>query len=229
MCIERGVQVDRPVRSFSFFDMIDIDVKSRTGANISDELIHQLIEESFVIWKQYGLDAPFLHYTLDEFRKVTKRAVVFVALDAKTGELLGTHSFKLDKMRKCVRGGLLAVSPKVRRSGLASKMLEEEVSRFREAGYRYMIETTATTAFWSVRWHLKNGYHIIGYSRSPQNNHPTYIFRKQIVPSVILDNQLFCRFHYSLSYVITRLCKHADGSFNLLGKFGNQFKRISKI
>ena len=85
-------------------------------------------------------------------------------------------------------------------------------------GFRYLLCTTAVNADWSVRWHLKNGYHIIGYKHALGNNHATYLFRKQLVPSPLWDSALFCRCCYLASYVITKLTKDSNGRPNLVGR-----------
>ena len=92
---------------------------------------------------------------------------MFVALDAETGELLGMHSFRTHRKEGWCYGYRLAIASSARREGIASRMLTYEAERIRQAGYRYLRGVTGTTAEWSVRWHLRNGYRIIGYYHSP--------------------------------------------------------------
>ena len=128
-----------------------------------------------------------------------------------------------------------AVSPKVKHEGIASRMLQEEVRRLCNAGYRYFIEDTAIPATWSVQWHLKNGYYIVGYSRSERNNYASYIFRKQIAfdvrhhPTDLLWMRpvapLTAKIQYVMYYLATSICKTREGRLNWLGRWA---KRVAK-
>ena len=199
--------------------MTDISTQKKTG--ISDEAIYNFVMQSFQQWKDNGLDASFLNYSLDLFKKAIQHAIVFVAIDAETGELLGTYTFTKNRKKKYVFGNWLAVSPKAKRTGIATEMLQYEVERIRNAGYNYIIDKTGVPAVWSVQWHLKNGYRIIGYERSPSNNHYTYVFRKQLVPSLFWSGPLApitAYTHFIISYTITRLCKTSTGQLTICRK-----------
>ena len=185
---------------------------------VTDGAIYSLLQESYQLWTANGIDAPFLHDTLEGFVRRIKRAVVFVAMDAENGELLGVHAFLPYKRQGYLFGGLLAVSPSAQGQGIATRMLEEESRRARMNGYRYLKGTTAVKAVWSVRWHLKNGYRIVGYKRSSGSSCANYVFRKQLVPSLLWDSSLFCRCCYLASYVITKLTKDSNGHPNLVGR-----------
>ena len=127
-----------------------------------------------------------------------------MALDVETGELLGTHSLRANRKTKKVNGSCLAVSPKAKRRGVATQMLRYEEERIRKAGYKCICENTAVDAEWSVNWHLRNGFRIIGFFHSEGNNYNSYAFRKQLAPSLFWDNSLFCRCRYLISYLVTR-------------------------
>ena len=200
--------------------MKNMIITTQKEAGVSDEAILNLINESYRVWAENGLDGPFMHYTLEEFRRVTSRAKVFVAIDAETGKLVGTHTFHAKRKQNCVHGSLLAVAPEARKQGIATRMLEVETTYIRKAGFEYMRGFTAVSATWSVRWHLRNGYLIIGYRRSPHENHYTYVFRKQLVPSLLWDSALYCRCRFLLSYAITRLKRDRAGNLTLLGRVG---------
>ena len=59
---------------------MDIIVTTRRESGIPDEDILDLINRSYAVWKENGLDGPFMHYTLEEFRRETVHANVFVAV-----------------------------------------------------------------------------------------------------------------------------------------------------
>jgi ribosomal protein S18 acetylase RimI-like enzyme len=215
--------------------MRDIVIKTRKEAGISDEALFELVNESYRQWIDQGLEAHWLHRTLEDFRKMIHHAAIFVAQDAEKGELLGMHCFRGNKKSGRAFGFYLAISPKAKREGFASRMLAYETERIRQSGYRYIKEATATTADWSVRWHLKNGYRIIGYYHSPNDNFANYVFRKQLIPIsfssssgiayilrhpvyALYSNATFCRLRYYLAYSITHLTKDSHGQDNLLGR-----------
>jgi GNAT superfamily N-acetyltransferase len=208
--------------------MNEIIVKTRKEAGITNDVLYALAQESFAQWTDRGFDAPALHRTYEEFREAVCHATVFVALEKETGDLLGMHSFYLDRKKKCANGFYLAVYPKLKRQGIASRLLTLEAERIRKAGYRYLQGDTATNASWSVNWHLKNGYRIVGYKNSAEKNYASYVFRKQLYcdlrhhPSDLLWTRplapLTARLCFMGSYIATRLCKRSDGSLNALGR-----------
>ena len=145
------------------------------------------------------------------------------------------HTLRLNKRKGKARGANLAVSPKAKHEGIASRMLQEETQRLRKAGYRYIIEDTAIPAIWSVQWHLKNGYYIVGYSRSENRNYASYIFRKQIAfdvrhhPTDLLWMRpiapLTAKIQYVMYYLATNVCKTREGRLNWIGRWT---KRVAK-
>lgn len=174
------------------------------------------------MWIKQGLEASWLHISYEEFCRQLRGFTVFVAQDQATGELLGMHCLKGNKKHRWVSGFRLAVSPSAQDKGVASKILAYEVERLRQAGYRYLKGSTATTAIWSVNWHLKNGYRIIGYYHSPNDNFANYVFRKQLVPVrfsspnaiwfvmrhpvyALYSCTTFCLLRFWLTYAITRI------------------------
>ena len=201
--------------------MREIVIKNRNKTDVTDEALFALDEESHRIWAEKGLDAPWMHRSFAEFQRIIHSVAVFVALDAETGELLGMHCFKAYRRKGWCYGFLLAVASSARREGIASRMLAFETECIRKSGYRYIREVTATTAEWSVRWHLKNGYCIIGYYHSPNDNFANYVFRKQLAPSILWGptlGPLTARVSFAASWLVNHLLKHSDGRDNLLGR-----------
>jgi len=79
----------------------------------------------------------------------------------------------------------------------------------------------AINAAWSVNWHLKNGYRIVGYMRSETDNHPSYVFRLQLQPSIFWSGPLApitARICYFCSYMVTCLVKDPQGRLNTFGR-----------
>ena len=210
------------------------------------EALNDLRRAAFEQWEKEGL---YFSMSSDEhFGQYLRDKVVFVAQDAETGELLGVHTLKLNKRKGRANGANLAVSPKAKREGIASCMLEKEAQRLRKAGYRYMVGNTAIPATWSVQWHLKNGYYIVGYSRSEKQiraklaptfrweNYASYVFRKQIAidvrhhPTDLLWTRpvapITAKLRYWATYIATCICKDKAGKLNWLGRMAKDVRRL---
>ena len=205
----------------------EIIIKPRKETDVTDEQLFELIRQSYSVWVENGLESEWRDFTQEDYEKYCRyiqKASVFVVLDAESGELLGTHCLKANRKKGVINGSALAVSPKAQHLGIATRLLQFETERARKAGYRCLKGRTGIGATWSVNWHLKNGYRIIGYKRREKENHSSYIFRKQLVPSLLWDSPLFCRCCYLASYVITKLIKDSNGQLNLAGRIVKRMK-----
>ena len=205
-----------------------IGVKKWQEAEASAEELYILLRVAYQQWTDDGLYTPVAYATLEQFKQYIANKAVFVAQDEATGELLAMHTLRLNKKKGRVNGANLAVSPKVKHEGIASRMLVVEVQRLRKAGYRYFVESTAIPATWSMRWHLKNGYRIVGYSRSERTNYASYVFRKQLAtdvwhhPTDLLWTRpmapVTAKVCYAASYIATCICKTRTGRLNRIGR-----------
>ena len=212
-----------------------IEIKTNNEAEVSAEELYELRRAAFQQWTEAGLHTSVEETPIERFRIYLQDKAVFVALDEATGELLGMHTLRLNKRKGRANGANLAVSPKAKHEGIASRMLQEEAQRLRKAGYRFMREATGIPATWSVRWHLKNGYYIVGYTRNENRNYPLYIFRKQIAfdvrhhPTDLLWTRpvapLTAKIQYVMYYLATSICKTREGRLNRLGRWA---KRVAK-
>ena len=211
-----------------------IVIKTNSEAEVSAEELYRLFKAAYQQWTDLGVYTPAKDTTLERFTQDISRMVVFVALDADKNELLGMHALRLDKQKGRADGANLAVNPKAQHEGIASRMLEAEVQRLRKAGYRCMMGSTAIPATWSVRWHLKNGYRIVGYSRSEKRNYPSYVFRKQIAVDVRHQTTdllwtrplapLTAKLLYCLSWLATNICKSKSGKLNAIGRIAKEVR-----
>ena len=211
-----------------------ITIKTYKEAEVSAEELYELEQVAFLQWTDAGLYTPVSNTSVERLQRYIADKAVFVALDEATGELLGMHTLRLNKRKGRANGANLAVSPKAQHEGIASRMLEAEAQRLRKAGYRYIVENTAIPAVWSVKWHLKNGYHIVGYSRSERNNYASYIFRKQIAtdvrhhPTDLLwlapIAPLTAKLLYCLSWLATNICKSKSGKLNAIGRIAKEVR-----
>ena len=210
-----------------------IIIKTNKEAQVPVEALYSLFQESFRQWSDNGIDSPFLHKTLEEFGRVIERSVVFVALDADNGELVGMHCFTKYRSRY-VFDYFLAVAPQMQGQGIATQLLQEEVTYLQQCGCRFMKCTTSAAAPWSVQWHLKNGYYIVGYNRSETSNYASYIFRKQIaivrhIPPLLWSRPLApitAKLRYCLSWLATNICKSKSGKLNWIGRMAKDVRRL---
>ena len=194
-----------------------IIIKTYKEAEVSVEELYKLEQVAFQQWTDAGLYTPISNTSVERLQLYIADKAVFVAQDEATGELLGMHTLKLNKRKGRADGANLAVSPKAQHEGIASRMLE-----------------TAIPATWSVQWHLKNGYHIVGYSRSERNNYASYIFRKQIAtdvrhhPTDLLWTKpiasLTAKLLYCLSWLATNICKSKSGKLNAIGRIAKEVR-----
>ena len=210
-----------------------IIIKTNKEAQVPVEALYSLFRASFQQWRDHGIDSAFVHYTLEEFRKVIERSVVYVVLDVESGELLGMHCFTKYRSRY-VFDYFLAVAPQMQGQGVATQLLQEEVVFLQQRGYRFMKCTTSAAAPWSVQWHLKNGYYVVGYSRSERNNYASYVFRKQIAvdvrhhPADLLWTRplapITAKLRYWATYVATCICKDKAGRLNAIGRIAKEVR-----
>ena len=200
------------------------------------EELYILEQSTYKQWTEAGLYTPTEDMTFEQFQLNQRGRVVFVAQDATTGELLGMHTLRLNKQRGRADGADLSVSPKAQHEGIASRMIEAEAQRLRKNGYRYMVGSTAIPATWSVRWHLKNGYYIVGYSRSEKRNYASYVFRKQLAvdvrhhPTDLLWTKplapITAKLRYWATYIATCICKDKAGRLNWIGRKMYEVRRL---
>ena len=212
----------------------EIVIKTNKVAEVSVEELYRLFKAAYQKWTDSGIYTPAKDTTLERFTQDISRMAIFVALDADTNELLGMHVLRLNKRKGRADGANLAVSPKAQHEGIASRMLQAEAQRQRQEGYRYMVGRTAIPATWSVKWRLRNGYYIVGYSRSVRNNYASYIFRKQIAtdvrhhPTDLLWTRpvapITAKIRYCLTWMAMMICKDKSGRLNAIGRIAKDVR-----
>lgn len=196
--------------------MDTIVVKRIQETNITIEDVYQLVHNSFQQWIEHGLESAVAHYSLDDFVNKTISATILVAVSKE--RILGTHTLVFEKP-KCCFGKYLAVSPEAKRLGIGKLLFEKEVELAKAHGCEYLLEDTGEKAYWSVNWHLKNGYKKIGLKSFSTNNYYSIIFRKQLTPSLIWNNKVYCNLLYWFSCFVTKMIKKPTGDYTKLGLF----------
>ena len=202
-----------------------VEVKRFDQTNHSYSDIVNLIHEAFVERKNEGLLFSCINISEDEYRAKVGSGIIFVAEDVDCGQLLGTSVAQLKKDKFGVLYGydeLLAIHPSARRLGIATAMLEARINYYVENGAEYAASDTAVGATSSVKYHLRNGYRIVGLRSFKQTNYFSYIFRRQLVVNTfkqrLYNNALFCRGIFLISSARTRIVRRSDGDYTVLAK-----------
>ncbi|OWV16432.1 hypothetical protein B7990_11885 [Fibrobacter sp. UWB4] len=199
---------------------MNVVVKKREETDITYDQIVNLMHDAFEERLQQGLNFKCSSMTVDEFKKCTEHSAIFVAINLEDDSFLGfgVVSIKEENQNQDKYAFIqdLSISPKVKRCGIGSKLQREMVCVAQNSGCKYMECTTAVGAKSSVKYHLKQGYKIIGLTSFPTTNYYSYVFRMYLQPS-IWQNGLYCKIKYAISYLKTHLTKKEDGSFTLFG------------
>ena len=185
----------------------------------------ELIKESFQQWQENGLDSVLLRYTPAEFEQNTTDAVVLVAIDTESNELIGTTTLVPHRSKHEVGGyhKYLAVKPSYKGKGVASQLLKSCVEVAKSRDYSYILSNTSVHAEWSVRWHKKNGFKIIGYYVSTASKYFCYRFRYQLKSPSIWNSTLCAHVAFCASYLKTRAMRTQDGGMT---GFGNAVLKV---
>lgn len=187
-----------------------IQIKQLTETNISLQQIYDLIQYVYEERVKQGMNFWATTVCFEDFKKEYERnsAVVFVAIDDNTGELLGSGTIYLRNNYKKKYAHLTnaVVLPKVRRYGIGSKLKEVRHQFAKQNGCAYISCTTGIEAQSSILWHIKNGYKIVG--KSYWLGYYSYRFRLQLTPSWLWCNNLFCKIVYIHSCIRLYLKMH---------------------
>ena len=214
---------------------MDIEITTRKNYEVADEVLFRLFQRSFQQWGENGIEAKFLSQDLEYFRNATRRAVVVLAVPVPVqGEGLMVQGSEPVGML-CINrykdkhafDFYLTVAPEAKQQGVGTRMLEYAVAHLKERGYKYLIDTTSVHATWSVRWHLKNGYRIVGFGKGRKPYSDSYKFRKQIAPSLLWTGPLApvtAKCCYWFWRVVRWVTQRSDGEFNWVGRSARKIR-----
>ena len=181
--------------------MIHIKLLSETGITLRQ--IYDLIQYVYQERVKQGMNFWATTVGFDDFKKEYERnsAVVFVAIDDNSGELLGSGTIYIrnNGKKKYAHMTNAVVLPNKRRCGIGSKLKEARHQFAIQNGCSYISCTTGVNAVSSVLWHKKNGYKIIG--KSYWLGYYSYRFRLQLTPSLLWNNNMFCKLIYIRSCI----------------------------
>ena len=180
----------------------------------------ELIKESFQLWQENGLGSILLRFTPTEFAERAADGSILVAIDESDDTLCGTTTFSLYKNKLgelYAYNKFSAVKSNANQKGIGSRLLECEKRMAKKKGCAYILSNTSALAEWSVKWHKKNGFKIVGLYSTITSDYYSYLFRYQLKSPSIWNSTLFCKFVFRLSYLKTRVMKRSNGSMTSFG------------
>ena len=208
--------------------MMNIQIYIKQATNISYRQIVTLMHESFQERLDKGLHYSCSSMTEEQFIEKSKKGMVFVAIDKGSNSLVGTTTLNIYSKNKKKVGYMefVAIDNNYKHKGIGTMLLQQCQRTAKEIGASHILSDTSTKATSAVKWHLKNGFKIVGIESFRSTNYWSYVFRMQLEPSIIWNNCYFLKLYYLRSYLIIKLSRHIAGADTKLGKF---FKKTQKI
>ena len=199
---------------------MDIEIREKTEETSWEELTN-LFHEAFQERLDQGLNFTCSFFTPEDLEHRSENNVVLVAIDKDNNTLAGTAFVEVVHDKNGTWGYLsnMAIKPEYKRYGIGSKLEKQRIAIAKEGGCNYVISDTAKGATSSVKWHLKNGFKLVGLESFFSTNYYSYIFRKQLVPHPLWDNSCYCKLRYLLSALRCKMRFHADGKNTKLMNF----------
>lgn len=194
-------------------------VKKMQETNVTCEQIVSLMHESFKEREEQGLKYTCSYMDAETYQKKAKNGIVLVAIDENSGELYGTGMVHIYTNKWGAKYGYienLAVSPEKKRLGIGSLLLRERIKFIEESGGEYVLSDTAIGAESAVKYHKKNGFKIVGLRSYKTTNYYSYLFRLQLRPSLVWNNNVLVKFIFSFSYIKTKIKFTRNGEKRML-------------
>jgi len=158
--------------------------------------------------------------TEEQFRDKTLKSIVYVAIDNELG-LCGTATLTISTDNKNIKFGYNeynGIRSDLKGKGIGTLLCIYREREAQKNGCEYMMSDTSTQAKSAIKYHLKNGFKIIGLESYRSTNYWSYVFRKQLVPSKKWDCDFYCRLQYLKSWIFIRITRDINGNDTLLGK-----------
>lgn len=192
--------------------------------------IVDLLHESFQERLDQGLCYTCSFITEKEYKKKTSNSIVCVAIDDEKG-LCGTAVLTVMVDHNNVKYGYYEYNGV--RSDMKGKGIGTLLYRYREIealkyGCDYLMSDTSTQAESAVKYHIKNGFKIIGLESYRSTNYWSYVFRKQLSPSKKWNNVWFCKWHYLRSWIFIKVTRDINGNDTIIGRIYKIIKKKCK-
>ena len=209
---------------------MDLVVKVLSETDVSYQQVTDLLHDAFEERSEQGLHFTCSAMTAKEFASKTESGVIFVALDEKNEELLGTATIHIDVDKKGEPFGYmeyLAVRPSAKHTGVGTRLAQSFSDSLTANGAKYVLSDTACRATSSVNWHLKNGFQIYELVSYPSTDYWSYVFIKYL-DGARKKSPLQIKWHYCLSVLYFKTLRNRDGSDTALGRLYKKTKSICR-
>lgn len=187
-----------------------ISVSLANKENVPYEELFQVMKEAFKERFEQGLDFTCLSWSFEEFISKLRNDTILIAKNVDDKIIGFERLYFEDDFVHC---GLIAVLPNYKRKGIGSLLFKTAEQLVLSRNCKYMLADTAVDAKSSVKWHLRNGFNIVGIDSGPNTNYYSYLFRKQLVHDSKWSNPLYSYFHFLLSALKCRLCYDRCGNY----------------
>lgn len=187
----------------------------------------EVVLSSFRERKEAGLNFAACSFTLKDIEKIAASHYSWAAV-SENGAIIGVVFRRINKSGKELIGYnyLMATQPEYKGLGVATAISSCADSFFKEKGCRYMLSDTSVKAFSSVKYHLKNGYLIVGLLSWPNTNYYSYLFRKDYETISWVRKNILYRLKYAKSYIKCKMYYNSDGSFTFYRILINKLRVI---
>lgn len=205
---------------------MSVVIKQIQDTNFSYKDVVDLLHEAFRERLEQGLNYTCSTMTEEQFRDKTANGIVYVAIDDETG-LCGTATLTIKTDRKGVKYGYNeynGIRSDMKGKGIGSMLYIYTERESRKNGCKYLLSDTSTKAKSAVKYHLKNGFKIIGLESYRSTNYWSYVFRRQLVPSKKWDNPIYCKWQYIKSWLFIRITRDINGKDTAVGRLYKRLK-----
>lgn len=211
-------------------NVMNIDVRNIKETSYTYHDVTELLHEAFQERLEQGLKYTCSFITEEQFRQKTADGIVYVALNNKSG-LCGTATLTIKTDKKGIKYGYFeynGIRSDMKGKGIGTMLYMYIERESRENGCEYLLSDTSIKATSAVKYHLKNGFKIIGFESYRSTNYWSYVFRKQLVPSKKWDNPLYCKLQYIKSWLFIKITRDINGNDTALGRWYKLLKRKCK-
>ena len=203
---------------------MDIEIRQLADTSYTYEQLVDLMHDSFQERKDQGLLFTSCTMDVETFKRKYSDGVIIVGSNKDDGELLAFYTFHLrSKGHNQIKYGYLeqlAVSPKAKRTGIGTKMLDANLAIAQKMGASSMLSDTACKAERSVRWHYKNKFLLYELESYRSTDYWSKVFKLYLPKgSNTFFRQVSCRMHYWFSWIFIRLTRNIYGNDTVLGRF----------
>jgi ribosomal protein S18 acetylase RimI-like enzyme len=195
------------------------------ATDFSLQSVYDLIQRSYAKRKsESNVEFNLLHTPFTTFADRINENDYEVLVAFVKKQLLGTKTMRIheSKGRRCAEGMWLAVAPEAQGMGVGSKLMDYGSEWARDNECDYIWEDTAVRATSSVKMHEKNGYYIYGLDSYLSTDYYSYVFRKQLKPS-LWRYKIVCHTRFFFSFLIIHATKKRSGELTALGRFIKRF------